>query len=209
MPDIYVDDAPIALGDGVREGIPPLKRTTIGERYRGMVVRIQKRDVIKDGEKVMNKAGKPSQEIVVTMLTMKSTMVAGFKDETATPEPGDLVRLIERGGGYALWIEATRALGKRGVIVGDVVEIGTDKAILFDSSAPYGAVAEYTTQDQVNQRRLTGKPGAIGMRGTIAVRQPYVDEVEFVKKAKAAHAQLSGIEATERPAAVGPDIDDF
>ena len=135
---------PITIDEPRAPGHPVVKRQAIGECFIGALVRQEQRAVQKkadDGsmQPVLKADGKPRQELVLTLVAMPgTTSPAGLGDTTAVPNPGDVVRLILRGGGFAAWLDAKKSLG-RGLQVGDVVTETTEFAQVYDAwSAPSG-----------------------------------------------------------------------
>lgn len=178
--------------DGERTASTPvLKRREIGERYIGVVVNREQRGRLKDGAPLMKDNGKQAQELVATLLTIKSTMIAGLGSVEQVAQPGDIVRLISAGGAFAQWIEALRQM-PRALQVGDVVELHTTHAELYEGNSSGKKIGEFKTQDHIDAHRQKhfrnpAGGGTIGMRGTIVIRPPKADEATWVDKAEAAH----------------------
>lgn len=170
-------------------GLPVLKRRRLGESFTGMLVKApEQRDVLKEGAPVLKDNGKPRQELVVTLMAITSTMVAGLGGNDAVPEPGDLVRVILRGGGYGQWIDAEGACAGRKV--GDVITITSTHGQAYDANGrPSGG--QLTTQADIDAlpRSVT-----LGIYGDLAIRRAEASEEPWVTKAEAAYHSL----ATER-----------
>ncbi len=139
---------PIQLDEPRTPGAPVIKRQKIGERFIGALVTTQQRDVLKDGKPALKDDGKTRQELVLTLVAMPgTTCIASIGDKAATPNPGDVVRLILRGGGFGDWIEARKSHGE--LQVGDVVEQTIDHAQAYDAQGKMSG-QKLTTQEQAN-----------------------------------------------------------
>ncbi|MDH5225652.1 MAG: hypothetical protein OEW46_12880 [Actinomycetota bacterium] len=172
---------PIELeGDGAGPGTPIVKKQALGEYFIGaMCAEPQRRQVHKpDGEPVFKKDGKPRYEIVVTCVTMPgTTATAGIGDESGVPEPGDVVRLIFRGGGFAQWIDALdqqkkaighkqRFHGRAGDIIEQTVEYG--QAWSADGTKIGGELRTQAECDAVPRTQSLGYYGPLTMRSATA-----------------------------------------
>lgn len=181
---------PITLEEPKAAGLPVVKRQAIGERFIGAVVDQHQRDVLKNGERVMKDNGKPRQELVVTVVTMPgSTATASIGDHASVPAPGELVRVILRGGGFGDWIEAKNSLPaitgvQAGQIsVGDVVEQVVEFAQAYDAGGkPTGP--KLTTQEQAN---AVPRSQAVGFYGPLTLRRANPDEASWVGAAETAY----------------------
>lgn len=169
-------------------GHPVIKRQAIGERFVGALVAQHQRPVQKRvngvSTTVYKADGKPRQELVLTLITMPgTTSTAGLGDTTAVPNPGDTVRLILRGGGFAAWLDAKKALG-RGLKTGDVVTELAEWAQVYDADGnPTGnKLTEQAAVDAALRARKT-----VGIYGPISVRPPTTAEQEWVNAADAAY----------------------
>ena len=113
-------------------------------------------------------------------------MVAGIgEDGDAVAMPGDVVRLIVKGGGYGAWIAAQKML-KRRPQVGDVVELAHDHAVLYSASGT--PQTTFRTQSELADFRATGRPGTIGIYGPITLRASSAQEqARWLDAAIAAH----------------------
>ena len=191
---------PITLDDPRAPGEPVVKRTAIGETFVGAIVAKRQRDVKKDGAVVLKENGKPRQELVVHLVTMPGTTApAGIGEHTDVPAPGDVVRLILRGGGFGDWIEATKGLG-RGIQVGDVVEQTTTHGQVYDAAGNVSG-PKLTKQDQIDAAIRARK--TVGVYGSLTVRGPEVADAEWVTKAEAAY------HARQQATAIALDDGDF
>lgn len=170
-------------------GLPVVKRTAIGEKYTGMLIRYQQRNVLKDGAPVLNDKGKPRQELVVTTMTIESTAPAGIGDHQEIPAQGDLVRVILRGRSFAEWIQQKNELGGP-LQVGDVVEQITNSAQVYDANGkPMGK--ELTSQAEV---AAVPRGRSVGVYGPVTLRRATAAEAALVAQAEAAyHNTAKGI----------------
>lgn len=201
---------PIDLNDDVqRTSTPVVKRQKIGDKFVGAIVRFEQRDVMKKNpatdtlEPSLKPNGKARQELVVTCVTMpKTTSPAGIGDSTSVPEPGDLVRLILRGGAFGDWIEARKSHRNGGLRVGDVVVQVVEFAQCYDASGGVkgGKITDQATADDV-PRTTT-----IGYYGPLTLHEPKPDGAEWVAKAEAAYLDATAI--TLAPAAPAGDVED-
>lgn len=147
---------PITLDEPTAARLPVIKRRRLGETYKGLLVRTERRDMLKDGKPVLKDDGKPRQELVVTLVTAEATMSAGLGDTEGVPEPGDIVRAILKGGGYGAWIEADNLLKPRQV--GDLVELTSTHAQLYDADGrpAGGQITDQATLEKVPRGRTVG-----------------------------------------------------
>ncbi len=190
---------PIELdGPGTGSGAPVLKRGVIGETFVGAVVNMEQRDMLKEDRPVLKENGKPRQELVVHLLTMGTDMRAGLGDISAVPAPGEVVRLILKGGGFGQWIEAkaeiSRSLG-RGIQVGDVCYVDTTNAVRYQSTGAHSELGNITTQVELDQYYATseayrGRQESLGFRGQLKLRPAKPEEAGVVVDAEAAYASL-------------------
>lgn len=178
---------PITLEEAGTTRSPVLRRKRIGEEFVGALVRTTQRDVLKRDDAtgtdrpVLKANGKPRQELVVELVTISSTMAAGLGDDVATPEPGDIVRCILKGGGFGQWIEANGALRPRQV--GDIVTISSEWGQAYDAhGAPTGD--KLTTQAQLD---AVPRERSLGVYGNVAIRRATAAEADWVAKAEAAY----------------------
>lgn len=181
---------PIQLEDERQPGLPVVKRTALGQKFYGAVVRIDQRNRLKADDRgvlvpILKASGKPRQELVITCLTLPgSTAPVGLRDDEHTGEEGELVRLILKGKAFGEWIEAKATLG-RPVNVGDIVTQVTDCAQAYDAQGqPTGG--EITDQETLNN---LPRGRSVGIYGPITVREPKPDS-EWVGKAEDAYYKL-------------------
>lgn len=183
----------IQLGDnstGTR--YPVLSQRRIGEEFVGGVIKFERRERhTKDGETIYNKkTGKPRYELVVHLLTLRGDMQAGLAGEYTTPERGEVVRAILKGGAFGNWIEAQNAL-PRGLQVGDMVYMNTDKAVRYVETDPKAAL---TTQAEVDEYKKTPawteRKETLSWQGEVKIREPKPDEVGFVAECEAKYHEL-------------------
>lgn len=195
----------IPLDEPRAKGLPVVKRTALGQQFNGMLVRQERRNILKNGEPVINERGKPKQELVLTTLALPGTTApAAIGDTQGVPEVGDLVRLILRGAAYSEWIEQTNALG-RPVQVGDVVEQTTTHGQAYTAEGkPDGA--KLTTQPQID---AVPRSKTLGIYGPLTVRPATTAEAAYVARAEQAYHELKA--AAAQPIALDDavDVDNF
>ena len=160
-------------------GLPVVKRTAIGEEFVGMLIRKEQRNVLKDGDPVMNDHGKPKQELVLTVMTVSSTAPAGIGDHQQIPQSGEPVRLILRGKGFADWIQQVNDLGGP-LQVGDVVTQLTESAQRYDANGkPTGKLI--TTQAELE---AVPRGTSVGVYGPVTLRRSTAKEAALVAQAE-------------------------
>lgn len=183
---------PIQLEEERKPGLPVVKRTAIGQKFNGAVLRVDQRDRLKKDDTtgamqpIVKANGKARQELVVTCLTLPGTTApAGLGDNESVPEPETLVRLILKGKAFGDWIEQKAKLG-RGIQVGDIVTQVTDRAQVYDAQGnPAGG-------ELTDQAAVTAVPRgkSVGIYGPITLREPKSGS-EWVGKAEAAYRTLA------------------
>lgn len=183
---------PIALEDEVKPGLPVVKRNALGEVFVGAIVRTEQRDRQKKDDatgmmvSVLKPNGKPSQELVVTCLTLPgTTSMVGLGDDQHTASESELVRVILKGKAFGDWIESKKELG-RPVQVGDVLTQKTEYAQAYDAQGnPVGGQI-------IDQGTLNALPRgrSVGIYGTLSVRAPQAGS-PWVASAEAAYHSLS------------------
>jgi hypothetical protein len=182
---------PIQLEEERKPSTPVVKRTALGQKFNGAVLRVDQRDRLKKDDTtgqmvpILKPNGSPRQELVVTCMTLPGTTApAGIGDQESVPKPQDIVRLILKGKAFGDWIEAKNNLG-RGIQVGDVVTQVTDRAQVYDANGnPSGP--ELTDQAAVN---AVPRGRSVGIYGPITLRPPK-EGSEWVVKAEAAYHSL-------------------
>lgn len=178
---------PIELESPTTTRTPVLRRRQIGETFTGALVKHQQRDVLKDDKPVLKANGKPRQELVVTLVALPgATMPAGLGDEEAAPQPGDIVRLILKGGGYGEWIEADKALKPRQV--GDIVTVTSDYAQAYNADGTPTA-GKITDQAEINTLKARGR--TVGIYGSLTITRPTPAEAPYVQQAEAEYMAAS------------------
>lgn len=192
---------PIELTDQqpVRDRIPVAKRTRIGERFLGAIVKVDQRDILKDGQPQLKPNGKARQELVITTIALPgTTSPAGIGDEVGVPEPGALVRLILRGKAFGDWIEARKTHRGGALHVGDFVCQDVTYAQQYDAQGQPkgGQITDQATADAV-PRGVT-----IGFYGLVTLFEP--NDPGWVAKAEQAHADLTAVVLDEAPPASAP-----
>jgi hypothetical protein len=182
---------PIQLEDERKAGLPVVKRTALGQKFNGAVIKIDQRDRLKKDDvtqqmvPVLKANGKPRQELVITCLTLPGTTApVGLGDDEYVPAAEEIVRLILKGKSFADWIQVKNDLGRL-VQVGDVVTQVTESAQAYDAQGnPSGG--EITDQATINSLPR-GK--SVGIYGPITLRAPKSGS-EWVAKAEAAYHSL-------------------
>lgn len=181
----------IQLEDERKAGLPVVKRTALGQKFFGAVIKIEQRDRLKRDETtnqmvpVLKAGGKPRQELVITCMVLPgSTAPVGLGDDEHDSHPEEVVRLILKGKSFADWIQAKNDLG-RPVQVGDIVSQVTDRAQVYDAQGQASG-AEIT-----DQTTLTNVPRgkSVGIYGPITLREPRVGS-DWVAKAEAVYHAL-------------------
>lgn len=182
---------PIALEEERTPGLPVVKRTALGQKFNGAVIRVQQRDRLKKDDAtqqmvpVLKPSGKARQELVITCLVLPGTTApVGLGDDEHVPDAEEIVRLILKGKSFADWIQVKNDLG-RPVQVGDVVTQTTESAQAYDANGNASG-AEITEQSAINSLPR-GK--SVGIYGPITLRAPK-NGSEWVAKAEAAYHSL-------------------
>lgn len=191
----------ITIGGGSGgSGTPVVKRRTIGEQFRGVVVDVERRDILKDGKPILNDRGRNRQELVVHLLAMpETTMLVGIRGEDHVPGAGEPCRAILPGGAFGQWIEAERQLPGGAVNVGDLLWMNTTHAETYDISGR--ATGRYSTQAEVDTHFAQRRAGTVGMRGELKLHRDEVKYAEWVAKAEQAyHERQAG---ARQPITVG------
>lgn len=189
----------IQLDDGARTSTPVVKRTKIGEKFVGAIVRFEQRNVLKDGEPVLKPNGKPRQELVVHCITMPgTTATAGIGDNVGVPAPGDAVRLILRGKAFGDWIEAKGKLGA--LTVGDLVATVVDHAQAYNADgSPKGVpITDQAAADAIPRGTTVGFYGPLKLAKGI--------DATWIQAAERAYHAATAIVLEE--AAASPADDD-
>lgn len=183
---------PIPLESERKPGAPVVKRTAIGQKFNGAILRVDQRDRLKKDENtgemtpVVKAGGKIRQELVITCLTLPgTTSPVGLGDKEFVPEPEAVVRIILKGKSFADWIEAKRELG-RPVQVGDIISQTTTVAQAYDANGnPSGG--EISDQATIN---ALPRGRSVGIYGPITLREAKTGS-EWVGKAEAAYYAMS------------------
>jgi len=190
-------------------GYPVVKRTEIGQKFNGAILKVATRDRQKPGpdgtmEPMTKPNGSPRQELVVTCLTLPGTTApVGLGEEEGVPQPGDVVRLILKGKAFADWIAAKKNLPDGTVAVGDVVTQTTTIAQAYDQNGK--AVGdEITDQAKVAAARQKGR--SVGVYGPLTLREPKAGS-EWLAKATEAYKAMS--EPVGRTVAEEPPDDPY
>lgn len=194
----------IPLGNSRGPGLPVLKRRTFGELFDGGIVDMYTRDLMRDGKIEYRDDNKPKQELVITVRTITSSMVASIGDTEAVPAEGDLVRIIVNRGAYRDWINANRKFEealKRGLQVGDVVRMTTTHAIRYpamhNSDGPRPELGPLNSIEDLNlwaeqNPPVPGRPAkeTLGWRGDIRIRPAAAEEANLVLACEQAYLDL-------------------
>lgn len=206
----------IALETERPPALPVVKRTALGQKFFGAIVKVDQRPRRKKDETtgamvdLIKADGKVRQELVLTCLTLPGTTASvGLGEDEYVPEPEALVRLILKGKAFADWIQ-TKATLNRPVNVGDTIIQITDRAQVYDAQGnPSGP--EITDQEKLS---AVPRGRSVGIYGPITVQAPK-DGSPWVAKAEAAYHSLktpiaaeTGAPASEDPWANEPPPDD-
>jgi hypothetical protein len=182
----------IVLEEPRTGGYPVVKRTELGQTFRGAVIKSESRDRLKRGDDgqmypIVKPNGKHAQEMVVTCLALPGTTApAGIGEEESVPEPGDIVRLILKGKAFGDWIESKRGLPNGTVAVGDVVSQTTTSAQVYDAQGNASG-PEIVNQEAVVQAKMRGR--SVGIYGPLTLCIPD-DDSEWTDRAVAAYRSL-------------------
>ena len=181
---------PIQLEEERQPGLPVVKRTALGQKFFGAVVKVDQRDRRKlddNGNLVtmVKDNGKARQELVVTTMVLPGTTApVGLGDDEHVPEPEELVRFILKGQSFADWIQLKKDLD-RPIQVGDIMTHVTDTAQMYDANGkPTGK--EITTQEEL---LAVPRGRSVGVYGTLGLRAPK-DGSEWTEKAEKAYYSL-------------------
>ncbi len=175
--------------DGTGPGTPIVKKRALGERFIGaMCADPERRQSTKtDGTPKTKPNGDPRYELVVTCVTMPGTTAhAEIGGEGGVPQPGDVVRLIFAGGGFAQWIEALdaqkAALGRTGRFdgrIGDVIEQTIEYGQAWNADGSKIG-PELRTQAECD---AVPRSQSLGYYGPLTIRAARPDEAEWDAKA--------------------------
>jgi hypothetical protein len=182
---------PIQLEEERKPSTPVVKRTALGQKFNGAVLRVDQRDRLKKDDAtgqmvpILKPNGAARQELVVTCMTLPGTTApAGIGEVEGVPEPEDVVRLILKGKAFGDWIEAKNNLG-RGIQVGDIVTQITDRAQVYDAQGNASG-PELTDQAAVN---AVPRGRSVGIYGPVTLRAPK-EGSDWVAKAETAYHSL-------------------
>jgi hypothetical protein len=181
---------PITLGQPAGTATPVVKRTAIGQTFIGALVNKEQRGILKDDKPVLNTRGKPSQELVLTLIALPGTTApAGIGDSVGVPEPGDIVRMIIRGLSFKQWIDIHRDMPEQ---VGDIVTQITDSAQVYDANGKAEG-RQLTTQAEVENVPRTK---TLGIYGTITAERPDARHADWVTKAESEYLAMKATPLT-------------
>lgn len=193
---------PITLEEPRGTSTPVLHNRTIGEEYVGGLLKFEQRQQTDaDKNPKFKDDGKPMWELVVHMLTLRSTMEAGIGGNDAVPQRGEIVRAILRGKTFGRWIDEKSKLG-RGVQVGDLITLTTDLGVSYRGKTPAG---EYTTNEQIAElkksRDWEDRKVTLGMYGPVTIQAPPTEAAGFVVECEQAYHELAkqGIKLEDDP----------
>lgn len=174
-----------------RKPLPPVvKRTALGQKFFGAIVKVEQRNRLKRDDTgvmtpILKADGSPRQELVVTCLALPGTTASvGLGEQEFVPEQETLVRLILKGRAFSDWIAAKADLG-RPINVGDIVTQLTDKAQAYDAQ---GNASGPEITDQATLNALP-RGRSVGIYGPITLREPKVGS-PWTDKAEAAYHSL-------------------
>lgn len=201
----------IQLEDEVKPGFPVVKRTALGQKFFGAVVKVEQRDRLKKDEATgaMTKMLKPGtdkarQELVVTCVVLPGTTApVGLGDDEHDATEGEIVRLILRGKAFGDWIETKAELG-RPIQVGDVVTQATEYAQVYDAQG--NATGSQITDQATLNAVPRGK--SVGIYGDLSVRAPKPNSRWITVAEEAYYSLQTPIAAEETSAAASSDDDE-
>ena len=197
----------IPVEEDNKRGLPVVKRSGIGQRFIGALAKPpEQRQVHKtvDGVAVpqFKPGGKPRNELVVHLVVCPGTTTpAGIGDDTGIPEPGDVVRLILRGGGYGDWITAKNEHGALG-IGRDIVTLDVEYGQAWSEGAKEIG-GKLTTQAECD---LVPRATSLGYYGPLAIRHATAEELPWAAKAEAWCIAGKGTEVSEGSADASEDM---
>lgn len=145
--------------------------------------------------------GKPAYEMVVWLLTLRSTMEAGIGGNDAVPQRGEIVRAILKGKTFGTWIDEKNNLG-RGVQVGDLFRMTTDIGISYRGKT---AVSEFKADEAIAEfkqsRDWVDRKVTLGMYGPVQIKAPADSDAAFVVECEQAYHELvkEGIKLDDDP----------
>lgn len=193
---------PITLEEPRGTSTPVLHNRSIGEEYIGGLLKFEQRQQTDaDKNPKFKDDGKPMWELVVHMLTLRSTMEAGIGGNDAIPERGQIVRAILRGKTFGRWIDEKGSLG-RGIQVGDKIRLTTDLGVSYRGKT---AVGEFTTNEQIAElkksRDWEDRKVTLGMYGPVEIKPASDADAAFVVECEQAYHQLvkEGIRLDDDP----------
>lgn len=190
----------ITLEEARAPGYPVVKRTAIGQTFRGAIIKSESRDRLKRGDDgqmrpIIKDNGKHAQEMVVTCITLPGTDApAGLGEDESVPAPGDIVRLILKGKSFGDWIDQKKLLPDGTVAVGDVVTQETTLAQVYDANGNASG-GEIRDQAAVAEARSRGR--SVGIYGPLTLELPTDDS--WTNKAVDAYRSLQSRPAAEAP----------
>lgn len=178
---------------------PVVSPRGLGQKVVGMIVDKEVRERRdRDGMPILNAAGKPSNEEVLTVLILDGTtgvVSGGDLGDDWTPEPGSVARIIIRGLTYRKLIDARRVVG--GTQVGDVITVTCRTATIWRGKAD---IAQSNVDDDTIIRKARDKGLRIGWDLDITYGRAVAEELALVAKAEKLH--------TETRARIQLDVDD-
>lgn len=185
----------IELEDAQRgTSTPVVKRSAIGEKFVGAIIKAEQRDQTKmvDGVRtpVLKPNGKARQELIVHCLAMPTnTAEVSLGDDKHQPVAGEPVRLILKGKAFGDWIEQRKAHRGGKLNVGDVVVHAVTLAQAYDANGqPKGG--EITDQAQAD---AIPRGTSVGFYGPVTIHEP--KDSEWIDKAEAAYHAMTAIPA--------------
>lgn len=203
---------PIQLENERKAGLPVVKRTAIGQKFNGAILKVEPRNRQRRDEAtnvmvpLLKPNGKARQELVLTCMTLPGTTApVGLGEDEHVPEPEEVVRLILKSKAFADWLTAKKELpGGRPVNVGDIVTQTTDRAVVYDANGnPTGA--ELTDQAAVE---AVPHNRTVGIYGPIEVRAPKQGSPWVAKAEAAFHAMAEPIVAESESLQEPPNDDE-
>lgn len=197
---------PIELDTPTGPARPPvIGARGLGQTVNGMVISKEMRArQDRDGQPILNpRTGRPSQEEVLTILTLDGTtgiVNGGDLNDDWTPEPGTVCRVIFKGMQYGKLIEARQKIG--GTHVGDVITITAESATIWRGA---GDIAAKDVQDQQSIDRARAKGLSISWDLNISYRRHNPDELETVARCETLHNETRANINLDRKPGWDPD----
>jgi len=167
-------------------------RSISADEFVGGILKFEQRQQTDADKKPKFKDnGKPAYEMVVWLLTIRSTMEAGIGGNDRVPERGEIVRAILKGKTFGMWIDEKDKLG-RGIQVGDLFRMTTDIGISYRGKT---AISEFKTDDEIAEfkqsRDWVDRKVTLGMYGPVQIKPAGDIDAAFVTECEQAYHELA------------------